>query len=59
MAPKTRADLNTELATLRKQHFEEMTKSTFGGLTAEEDAVHQRRGQQIASLVRQLDELAE
>jgi hypothetical protein len=57
MPPKTRAELHSDLGILRKQHFEDMTKATFGGLNAEEEAVLQKRAQLIASLVRQLEAL--
>jgi hypothetical protein len=59
MASKTRAELHSELAKLQKAYFEDPTKATFGGLNAEEDAVHQKRAQLIASLVQRLEVLDE
>jgi hypothetical protein len=54
---KTRAQLQSELAKLQRAHFEDLTKATFGGLNAEEDAVHEKRAQLIALLVQQLQAL--
>ncbi len=59
MASKTRAELHSELARLRKQHFEDLTKAIFGGLNAEEEAAHQKRAQLIASMVQWLETLDE
>jgi hypothetical protein len=57
MASKTRAELHSELAKLQKAHIEDLTKATFGGLNAEEEAVQHKRVQLIASLVQQLEAL--
>jgi hypothetical protein len=42
---------------LQRALFEDLTKATFGGLNAEEDAVHEKRAQLIALLVQQLEAL--
>jgi hypothetical protein len=55
MASRTSAELHSQLAKLQKANFEDMTKATFGGLNAEEEAVHEKRAQLIASLVQQLE----
>jgi hypothetical protein len=57
MASRTRAELHSELARLQKLHFDDMSKAIFGGLNAEEEAVHLKRAQLIASLVQQLESL--
>jgi len=57
MASNTRAELRSELAKLRKRHYEALAKSTFGGFTPDEEARHLEQAKEIAALVQQLEAL--
>lgn len=55
MAPnKTRAEINAEIAELRRLQIESTREATFGGWTHKAEEEHQRRADCIADLLRQL-----
>jgi len=59
MESKTRAELNVELANLRKQHFVAFYKATFRGFTREEEAAHEERVKRMESLIQKLKAIDE
>jgi hypothetical protein len=58
MPAKTeRAALESELFKLREQHGASLAKALSGGFSSEEEAAHEERVKQMASLVQQLEAL--
>ena len=57
MAPKTRAELNSEIRKLQKQQLKAISDATFGGWTTEEESAYLQRSNRLGVLILELEAL--